>query len=104
MQRSQAEDLKGLKTVKENLALEVVLCYFIPMKLSEWAKRQGVTYKAAWNWFHAGILPVRARPWPTGTLLGEEENNTMSQTVIYARVSSHDQKTDLDRPVARLVS
>jgi putative resolvase len=74
------------------------------MKLSEWAKRQGVTYKAAWNWFHAGILPVPARQLPTGTILVDEATQEPGQVAIYARVSSHDQKADLDRQVARLAS
>ena len=31
------------------------------MKLSEWAKRQGITYKTAWRWFKAGALPLSNR-------------------------------------------
>jgi len=39
------------------------------MKLAEWARRQGLDYKTAWRWFHAGILPVPAKQLPTGTIL-----------------------------------
>jgi predicted site-specific integrase-resolvase len=74
------------------------------MKLSEWAKRQGIMYKTAWNWFHAGILPVPARQLPTGTILVDEATPEPGHVAIYARVSSHDQKADLDRQVSRLVS
>ncbi len=28
------------------------------MKLSEWAKLQGVSYRTAWRWFKSGGLPV----------------------------------------------
>ncbi|MBK6999807.1 MAG: hypothetical protein IPH35_08650 [Rhodoferax sp.] len=39
------------------------------MKLSEWAKQQGLTYKGAWKMFHAGQLPLRAEQLPTGTII-----------------------------------
>jgi len=39
------------------------------MKLAEWARRQGIDYRTAWKWFHAGILPVPSRQLPTGTIL-----------------------------------
>ena len=38
------------------------------MTLSEWAKRQGITYKTAWRWFKAGALPVPYRQLPSGTI------------------------------------
>jgi predicted site-specific integrase-resolvase len=75
------------------------------MKLSDWARKHGVSYKTAWKWWRAGILPVRARQLPTGTILVEEEAapEARGEVVVYARVSSADQKGDLDRQVARLV-
>jgi putative resolvase len=41
---------------------------------------------------------------PTGTILVYPDNITASQaqTVLYARVSSHDQKADLERQMNRL--
>ncbi|MCK9229042.1 MAG: IS607 family transposase, partial [Syntrophorhabdaceae bacterium] len=30
------------------------------MKLSEWAKQQGISYKTAWRWYTEGKLPVPA--------------------------------------------
>jgi predicted site-specific integrase-resolvase len=39
------------------------------MKLSVWAKQQGVTYQAAWKWWKAGKLPVAAEQMPTGTII-----------------------------------
>jgi len=71
------------------------------MKLSEWARRQGISYITAWRWFKAGILPVPARQLPTGTILVDEPL-PLTRTVLYARVSSADQKEDLDRQVGRL--
>ena len=40
------------------------------MKLSAWAKLQGISYKTAWAWWKKGTLPVRAEQMPTGTIIG----------------------------------
>lgn len=74
------------------------------MKLSEWAKKQGINYKTAWKWYKEGKLPVDAYQTPTGTILvkvGEEKEG--GKVAIYTRVSSADQKADLNRQVARLL-
>lgn len=73
------------------------------MKLSDWARQQGISYITAWRWFKAGILPVPARQLPTGTILVEVPPPE-GRTVLYARVSSADQKADLQRQVERLVA
>jgi predicted site-specific integrase-resolvase len=39
------------------------------MKLSEWAKQQGLTYKTAWRMFREGKLPVPAEQLSTGTIV-----------------------------------
>jgi predicted site-specific integrase-resolvase len=41
------------------------------MKLSTWAKQQGISYRTAWNWFKAGKLPVPSVQTKTGTILVE---------------------------------
>ena len=73
------------------------------MKLAEWADKQGIARITAYRWFHAGKLPVKASR-VGGLILVEEEspNEVASRTVIYARVSSADQKSDLDRQVSRV--
>ena len=73
------------------------------MKLSEWAKQAGVRYETAWRWFKAGILPVPATKLPTGTILVLPPAPPSPSVALYARVSSHDQKKDLERQLARLV-
>lgn len=72
------------------------------MKLSDWAKLQGISYKTAWRWFDQGKLPVPAEQTLTGTILVKTAENNLD-CVVYARVSSSDQKTDLDRQIARVV-
>ena len=68
------------------------------MKLSDWARQQGISYITAWRWFK---LPVPARQLPTGTIL-VEALRPEGTTVLYARVSSANQKEDLERHVQRL--
>ena len=73
------------------------------MKLSAWAKKQGISYRTAWRWFKDGTLPVEVEQTPTGTILVKETPQKDLQVAVYARVSSSDQKEDLDRQVSRLV-
>ncbi|MHB8332527.1 MAG: IS607 family transposase [Candidatus Dormibacteria bacterium] len=75
------------------------------MRLSEWAKLEGVHYQTAWRWFRDGQLPVPAVRTPSGTILvgvPPAAGAATKRAVVYARVSSHDQRGDLDRQVARL--
>jgi len=75
------------------------------MKLSDWAKSQGISYKTAWRWFNEGKLPVPAKQMATGTILVQtEENQNNTECAIYARVSSSDQKSDLDRQISRVIA
>jgi putative resolvase len=76
------------------------------MKLSDWAAQQGVHYQTAWRWWKRGTLPVPARQLPSGTILVDvpaAAPHTRGRLVVYVRVSSHDQRADLDRQVARAV-
>ncbi len=74
------------------------------VKLSAWAKEQGISYRTALNWFHAGTLPVPARQLPTGTILVEPPVAVSGVVVAYCRVSSHDQKADLERQAGRVLT
>ncbi|CAF0705357.1 hypothetical protein MPNT_90073 [Candidatus Methylacidithermus pantelleriae] len=66
------------------------------MKLSKWAKKQGVSYKAAWRWVRQGKMPVPFEHTPTGTILVKEPQGSNDAVALYARVSSVEQKADLD--------
>jgi len=74
------------------------------MKLSDWARKNNLAYNTAHRMFKKGELPVKAEQLPSGTILiYEEDNSTVpDKTVLYARVSSNDQKEDLQRQVERL--
>ena len=75
------------------------------MNLAEWAETQGIARGTAYRWFREGRLPVPARR-VGGLILVDSpvavEVPSTSETVVYARVSSADQKSDLDRQVARV--
>jgi putative resolvase len=90
-----AEGNKGCKL------LSLLLSSISAVKLSHWARKHGISYLTAWRWFKAGKLPVPARQLPSGTILVEEPSPG-GRTVLYARVSSADQKADLERQVERL--
>jgi putative resolvase len=77
------------------------------MNLTEWARAQGISPHTAYRWFRNGTLPVPARRVGPRTILVNVEANTARPEAIgglglYARVSSDDQKADLERQVARL--
>jgi putative resolvase len=73
------------------------------MKLSDWAKADGVEYKTAWKWFKAGILPAPARQLPTGTILVDPPAEVATpRAALDARVSPADQEEDLERQLDRL--
>lgn len=76
------------------------------MNLREWADRQGVHPQTAYRWFRAGTLPVPARKMGKLILVGELEApaSVTGTTAVYARVSSADQRDDLDRQVARVTT
>ena len=73
------------------------------MKISDWARQQHIHPRTAQRWFEAGNLPVPARRLPSGTILVEETAPQAGQVALYARVSSHDQRQDLERQLGRLV-
>ncbi|MCF4139644.1 IS607 family transposase [Streptomyces sp. Tue 6430] len=77
------------------------------MKLSEWARQQGVSYQTAWRWVKEGKMPVPVRQAPSGTWLVAEPAPVVAaasgRVVAYCRVSSADQKADLDRQASRVV-
>lgn len=73
------------------------------IKLSKWAKENNVTYRTAWSYYTNGIL--KGKQLETGTILIEIEDNINTKnekTVIYARVSSSENKSNLDSQAKRL--
>lgn len=67
------------------------------MKLSDYAKQKGVSYKTAWRWFKSG--QVIGAQMPSGTIVVSEETlvPVLEKYVVYARVSSPNKRDDLKR-------
>jgi putative resolvase len=74
------------------------------VNLTEWARLQGVHPQTAYRWFREGSLPVPAVRVNQRTVLVNPDagGGAVGGVGLYARVSSHDQRDDLDRQVARL--
>lgn len=75
------------------------------MKLSQYAKKMGVTYQTAHKWFKHGQIDG-AYQLSTGTIVvpDEQEQSKRTKTIIYARVSSNEQRqTNLITQADRLV-
>jgi predicted site-specific integrase-resolvase len=70
------------------------------MKLSTYAKRLGISYKTAWRWYRDGKLD--AYQTDSGTVIVREKIEAPTGVALYARVSSADQCSDLDRQIGRL--
>jgi putative resolvase len=71
------------------------------VNLTEWARLRGVHPQTAYRWFREGSLPVPAvRVNPRTVLVNPDTGNGGvggGGVGLYARVSSHDQRDDLDR-------
>jgi predicted site-specific integrase-resolvase len=75
------------------------------VNLKEWAAANGVGYSTARQWFLDGKLPVPARR-VGGLILVDQPGPPAAweAAVVYARVSSADQRGDLDRQIVRIVT
>jgi putative resolvase len=80
------------------------------MKLKDYARQQGVSYRTAWRWWKAGKLP--GHQMDTGTILIEPAaaaaaaapGDAAQRVAIYARVSSAENKSNLDSQAERLAA
>lgn len=71
------------------------------MKLSVWAKRMGIAYKTAWRWFKEGKIEDAFKT-PSGSIFVPEKIQKEDYIIIYARVSSSENKSNLDTQAERL--
>ena len=82
------------------------------MKLSDYAKKIGISYRTAWRWFKTG--KISGYQMDTGTIIITEspglsakrietnESEKTQKVAIYARVSSSENKSNLDTQTERL--
>ena len=78
------------------------------MKLSEYARRAGVSYKTAWRWWHAGQLDAYQAA--SGTIVVREAVEATGRppdpgrVAVYARVSAAENRPNLESQADRLVA
>ena len=77
------------------------------MKLSEWAKKNSVTYNTAKNHWHRGLIP--GKQLETGTIVVFDDDNEVVkdkdlQIATYSRVSSSQNKSNLGTQQERLIN
>lgn len=81
---------------------QIYLCYILWMKLSQYAKQQGISYRTALRWFRDGT--IQGYQAPSGTIIVTERETvqTVQKVAIYARVSSSEHREDLEQQAERL--
>src|SRR5947209_7745862 len=76
------------------------------MKLSEYAKQQGVRYETAWRWFRDG--KIKGHRVGKHTVMIDEGHSSLGdrpqKVAVYARVSSSENTSHLDSQAERLVA
>jgi putative resolvase len=106
---SQASPTQAIFAISELHELRGIL--LMRMKLSDFAKKRGISYQTAWRWFKTGKFPagVSAEQMPSGTVIVTEESSPQLpsaglEVYLYARVSAPDQKKELDAQLGRLAA
>src|SRR2546430_16506562 len=81
----------------------IYLCYIFCMKLSQYAKQQGISYRTALRWFRSGTIHGYQAPSGTIIVIEHERANAAQKVAIYARVSSAEHKANLERQAEPLL-
>ena len=76
------------------------------IKLSTFAKLNNVTQRTVWNWMAKGLINFERTLTNRILILVDEDNPTIKKrrVAIYARVSSSENKSNLERQKHRLIS
>lgn len=78
------------------------------IKLSEYASKKRIAYQTAWRHFKKGKIPYPTEQLPSGTVLVDYDESRSAESkghaAIYARVSSSENKDNLDRQAERLTN
>lgn len=109
MRRCSAAVTRGVRGVgncqRVHQQFSAFIFYHQCVKLSEWARRNGVHYQTAWSWAKNGHMPVPVIKTDTGRyLVVEQVSDQAGRTAAYCRVSSADQRDDLERQAGRVVA
>jgi len=72
------------------------------MKLREYAKLNSVTYRTAYNHWKSGYIKGKQLKSGTIVILDEESNLIENKVILYARISSSENKNNLELQLNRL--
>lgn len=78
------------------------------MKLSDYAKYLGIAYHTAWKHYKNGLIPYPTRQLPSGAVIVDFDpknqfgQKTFNKAAIYTRVSSAENRNNLDSQAERL--
>jgi predicted site-specific integrase-resolvase len=88
--------------IAKSLAISKYLWYSLGMRLSEYAKKMGVSYTTVFRWWKAGKLD--AYQLDTGTIIARDPATKAEalKVALYARVSEASQKEHVVRQLERL--
>jgi len=73
------------------------------LTLGKYAKQHGIQYRAAWNRFNRGKIPGAFKDEFGKILIPEDSPQRPEKTAVYARVSSSQNKDNLESQASRLV-
>src|SRR5579885_1963590 len=83
-----------------------MLCSSVGMKLSAYAKQQGISYQTAWRMWQRGELPAHQLPF--GTVMVDVPPTLHAvrpqKVAVYARVSSAENRKNLDGQAERVAA
>ena len=74
------------------------------MKLSEYGKRNNIKYRAAWNRYKEGKIEGAYLDSTGHVVVPDPMHALVGKAAVYARVSTHKQKDDLDRQAERMTT
>lgn len=70
------------------------------IKLSDYARKNNISYMTAWRWWKQGLLD--GKQVETGTILIKEQQEIEMTNIVYTRVSSSKNKDNLEGQVERV--
>lgn len=72
-------------------------------KISQYAKKFNVTTRTVWNWIYAGKLHIERTDTNRVLIVDDEDCDIKQHVAIYARVSSSENKSNLETQKQRLL-
>ena len=72
-------------------------------KISQYARKFNVTTRTVWNWVYKGKVQYERDKTNHVLIIDDEDPHALQHVAVYARVSSHENRTNLDAQADRLV-